>query len=587
MLSYKKMKKKKLFTILLSGLSIVVLTAYLMAFHNRILPGVLLCQYDLGNKTSEEAERQLSRLVPAEVPLKTVLLTYQNKNWSLNLAELEFQIKIPDSVQKAYLVGRGESLPKNIITRIKLWREREVLPLQYSINEDKLENQVATISSQIYIPAVSPQLKIIKRLFDQKEVEVEPGRNGVEVDREKLLVKIQQKLSCPNTLSLPIPIIILTPILTEQEKAKAYERGDKLLNKSLTIVFRNLSWKLDDQALLGFISFKEGWKEEEIDEYIENLKTLINEDPLNATFQIEGERVTVFKPAKEGVLLDRKKTKERFYLALKELEDETNLKDNKMEIAANLISPKIKTEDVNTLGIKELTGTGKSQFKGSIAERVHNIKLAAGKLNGLVIAPGEIFSFNQAVGDVSEATGFKKAYIIRQGRTILGDGGGVCQVSTTLFRAALNAGLPIEERHAHAYRVSYYEQDSQPGLDATVFDPNADLKFKNDTPAHILIQSKIDSKNKILVFELYGSSDGRKVEIGKAYIWDIIPPPPDLYQNDSTLPAGTVKQIDWKAWGAKVRFNWKVTRGEEILQEKTFYSQYRPWQAIFLRGTKN
>lgn len=587
MLSYKKMKKKKLFTILLSGLSIVVLTAYLMAFHNRILPGVLLCQYDLGNKTSEEAERQLSQLVPAEVPLKTVLLTYQNKNWSLNLAELEFQIKIPDSVQKAYLVGRGESLPKNIITRIKLWREREVLPLQYSINEDKLENQVATISSQIYIPAVSPQLKIIKRLFDQKEVEVEPGRTGVEVDREKLLVKIQQKLSCPNTLSLPIPIIILTPILTEQEKAKAYERGDKLLNKSLTIVFRNLSWKLDDQALLGFISFKEGWKEEEIDEYIENLKTLINEDPLNATFQIEGERVTVFKPAKEGVLLDRKKTKERFYLALKELEDETNLKDNKMEIAANLISPKIKTEDVNTLGIKELTGTGKSQFKGSIAERVHNIKLAAGKLNGLVIAPGEIFSFNQAVGDVSEATGFKKAYIIRQGRTILGDGGGVCQVSTTLFRAALNAGLPIEERHAHAYRVSYYEQDSQPGLDATVFDPNADLKFKNDTPAHILIQSKIDSKNKILVFELYGSSDGRKVEIGKAYVWDIIPPPPDLYQNDSTLPAGTVKQIDWKAWGAKVRFSWKVTRGEEILQEKTFYSHYRPWQAIFLRGTKN
>jgi len=110
------------------------------------------------------------------------------------------------------------------------------------------------------------------------------------------------------------------------------------------------------------------------------------------------------------------------------------------------------------------------------------------------------------------------------------------------------------------------------------------LKFKNDTPAYILIQAKVDVKNKILTFELYGTTDGRIVTISKSRIWDQVPPPPDLYQDDPSLPAGQIKQIDWKAWGAKVSFDYKVERGGETLQNRTFYSNYRPWQAIYLRG---
>jgi vancomycin resistance protein YoaR len=189
------------------------------------------------------------------------------------------------------------------------------------------------------------------------------------------------------------------------------------------------------------------------------------------------------------------------------------------------------------------------------------------------------------VGDISLATGYQQAYVIRDGRTVLGDGGGVCQVSTTLFRAILAAGLPIVERHAHSYRVGYYEQDSKPGLDATVFAPSADLKFTNDTSAYILIQSQVDKSKMTLEFDLYGTSDERKAELGKVRVWDVSDPPPDLYEDDPTLPAGTVKQVDYKAWGAKAAFDWKVTRGEEVLQERTFYSNYQPWQAVFLRGT--
>ena len=194
-----------------------------------------------------------------------------------------------------------------------------------------------------------------------------------------------------------------------------------------------------------------------------------------------------------------------------------------VEIPIITTEPKVKTADVNNLGIKELIGKGESLFAGSIPNRIFNIKKAALNMNGVLVAPGETFSFNKYVGDISAAGGYKSAYIIKEGRTVLGDGGGVCQVSTTLFRAILAAGLPIEERTAHAYRVHYYEEDSQPGFDATIFTPDVDLKFKNDTPAYILIQTAMDEAQTKLVFELYGTSDGRKVSISKARVWDVTP----------------------------------------------------------------
>lgn len=169
----------------------------------------------------------------------------------------------------------------------------------------------------------------------------------------------------------------------------------------------------------------------------------------------------------------------------------------------------------------------------------------------------------------------------------MGDGGGVCQVSTTLFRALLAAGLPISERRAHAYRVGYYEQDSPPGLDATVYDPSPDLKFKNDTPSYLLIQTKVDTSVPSLVFEIYGNSDGRVATISKPIISEVVAPAEDLYQDDPTLKQGIIKQTEHKAWGAKVTFKYEVVRDGVVIYQKTFVSTYHPWQAVYLRGTAN
>jgi vancomycin resistance protein YoaR len=111
------------------------------------------------------------------------------------------------------------------------------------------------------------------------------------------------------------------------------------------------------------------------------------------------------------------------------------------------------------------------------------------------------------------------------------------------------------------------------------------LKFKNDTPAHILIQTYVNTGTNYMKVEIYGTSDGRRATISNARIWGQTAPPEPLYQDDPTLPAGTIEQIDWAAWGAKTAFDWKVVRSGEMLQERTFYSNFRPWQAVYLRGT--
>lgn len=331
--------------------------------------------------------------------------------------------------------------------------------------------------------------------------------------------------------------------------------------------------------------------------FIDGLAAGIEQSPQNATFRFDPSahsassgqagsgRVIEFTPATDGLAVEKDKLKERIIGKLTAIGEGQEI-ETIVVIPVVVISPEITTNSVNKLGIKELVGRGSSHFRGSSPSRVHNIRLASQRLNGILIPPGEIFSFNSGVGDVSSLTGYQQAYVIDKGKIVLGDGGGVCQVSTTFFRAALNAGLPITERRAHSYRVSYYEQDSSPGIDATVYTPSPDLKIKNDTPAHILIQTNLDPKTTTLAFEFYGTSDGRVATITKPQISSTTPAPEeDIYQDDPTLQIGTTKQVNPRVGGAKVSFGYKVTRGGEILQNKSFYSIYRPWQGLYLRGT--
>lgn len=327
------------------------------------------------------------------------------------------------------------------------------------------------------------------------------------------------------------------------------------------------------------------YKKDEIETFLKITEESYNKNPKNALFTFEDGRVSSFQKDEEGIIINADQFRKDISTAFEEIEKKPA--DKVITMKNKTVPADITLAEANTFGIEELIGEGISDYTGSSEDRVYNLTLATAKFNGVIIPPGEEFSFNQTIGDISASTGYRPSYVIKNGQTVLGDGGGVCQVSTTVFRAALNTGLPITERHAHAYRVSYYENDAKPGFDATIYTPSVDFRFKNDTPAHILIQTDIDEENRILTFKMYGKKDGRKVELSEATVWDVAPPPPHRDQEDPTLQRGQRKQVDYAAWGAKSKFTYKVTKGDTILFEEEYYSSYRPWQAVYLVGTKD
>ncbi len=321
---------------------------------------------------------------------------------------------------------------------------------------------------------------------------------------------------------------------------------------------------------------------EVLKEFINDAKDKYEKPAQNALFRFENSKVVSFRQEESGLAL----LTPVFFTSVDQVIFELEKKPaNKNIVLKNkIISPDITLSEANNFGITELIAVGKSDYTHSIPERVHNVLLAASKFNGILIPKGKVFSFDETIGDISSLTGYQPAYIIKNGKTILGDGGGVCQVSTTFFRAALNAGLPIVERNAHAYRVGYYENDSKPGFDATIFSPTVDLKIKNDTPASILVETEVDKQNNLLFFKLYGKKDGRRVEITNVALYDFQPAPPTVYQDDPILKKGIVKQVDFSAPGAKAKFDYKVVRGNDVVFQNTFYSAYRPWAAVYLVG---
>jgi len=243
-----------------------------------------------------------------------------------------------------------------------------------------------------------------------------------------------------------------------------------------------------------------------------------------------------------------------------------------------VIEPALSVHALELRGIRELVAEGVTDFRGSSASRVHNLRLAAKKLDGVIIPQGAVFSFNEALGPVDEEHGYKEGYVILGDRTEKGVGGGVCQVSSTVYRAAFFAGLPIVERKPHSYQLRYYRPA---GLDATVYAPWVDLKFKNDTPGDLLLKTYVRGTK--LIVRLFGTKDREVQWEGPIYL-EKKPPLPPREIVDESLPPGTRKQVDWPAPGAKVEIRRRVRYADGRELEESFLSTYKPWGAIYLVG---
>lgn len=274
--------------------------------------------------------------------------------------------------------------------------------------------------------------------------------------------------------------------------------------------------------------------------------------------------------AQTGWQVDREATKAALQIALVEGRQS-------VEVVLRLTAPDRSARWAQAQGLTHLA-TGETTFTDSPEFRVHNIVTGAGRLDQVWLDPGQTFNFNRLIGPISARTGFKPGYVISGGGLATEDGGGICQVSTTAFRAALNAGLPITERHAHSHQVAYY---GEPGLDAAVYAPSKNLRFFNDTGGPLLVQTEWDTKAERLQIHLFGRHGGRQVKVGQPQQSRVRPAGEPQFLADPALPSGTVQRIDMPAPGASVSVTREIRDEQGRVRRETFRSSYHPWGGAF------
>jgi len=289
------------------------------------------------------------------------------------------------------------------------------------------------------------------------------------------------------------------------------------------------------------------------------------------------ELVTI-KPAVNGRELDVDESLVRIEQAILRAENRT------VPLAFDFVLPRYHNNiTAAELGITELVTESTTYYTGSETNRRHNIAEGASRFDGIIIGPGEEFSFNYWLGELSAETGFVEGKVIVGGRTVGGIGGGICQVSTTAFRAAFEGGFMIIERNSHAYRVGYYELDgAPPGLDAAIWTPERDFRFQNDTPYHLLIETSVYPAQDALQFRFYSTNPGRVVEIQQPSVRNVEPSPAPGFEANNDLAPGQVLQVDYAAEGADVNVT-RVIRDMQgnVMSEDNIFTHYLPWQAVF------
>lgn len=248
------------------------------------------------------------------------------------------------------------------------------------------------------------------------------------------------------------------------------------------------------------------------------------------------------------------------------------------QVAYKPVKPQRSVQLLAQRGVLWHVSTGTSSYAGSPAFRAKNILVGADKLDNFFIAPGHVFDFNKEVGQIDASTGFVKGFVIAGGTLTKEDGGGICQVSTTIFRALYQAGLPVTERHEHSHRVKYYDPV---GYEATVYAPSKNLKMKNDTGKYLFIQAGWDKAAQTLRFDVFGANTGRTVNVSKPVITNFKAPANPSYTPDQRVAVGGRRLLDQPMQGMTSVITRTIKKGGKVISTDKLKSVYNPWGAVY------
>ena len=548
-----------------------------VAYANRVLPGVYLGDLNLSGRTKDQVQQAVDQLVK---DLSHQKITFQLDDWqaTYTLKELGVVWLTPKMVQAVWKFGREPQSPLlNFGQRLWAIIAKVQVGAVYHEQMDWWDQSVSKLRQQVDRVGVDGDV-----IIGHNKATIKPAVTGRILDGTKLHQMIGRRFKALNWDKINLPVQLAPPVFNDELTRATADKINENLSKGYQLVARDRHWDISSDQLWQWVevvkqnnSLVVRLKPADLDNYFKDLKEQVDQPVEEAVFVMQDKKVSKFQPDQPGVNLHSAAAAGRMQSTL--LTSERDI-----DLPADYVEPKVKLADLNDLGINELISRGESNFKGSPVNRRHNIKVGKDKFDRVLVAPNEVFSFNKTLGVVDDTTGYLPELVIKGDETTPEFGGGLCQVSTTAFRAALLGGYEIKERHNHTYRVSYYEPA---GTDATVYQPYPDIKFLNDTPYYILIHTWIDGDN--LYFDFYSTKAGRRVELEGPRIYNITEPPEPIYIETSDLPEGETKKIDTAHRGADAAVYRHIydDKGHEIRKD-TFKSFYIPWPAKYLIGAK-
>jgi len=592
---------------LLSGLLLFLgaVTVWTVGFQlmyaGRIFPGVSVAGVDLTGLSPSEAAIKLNQALPYPYTGKIVLRD-GDRVWVVTPTQMGMTFDASSSAQAAYQLGRSGGLFTSLDGQLRARSEgAEVSPV--ILFDQRVAHQyLQALSVEINSPVAEASLKV-----EGTDVVAVPGQVGRRLDVDGTLVFLSAQMQTFRDGEVPLVIHEQQPEIVDVSTQTEIAR--RVLSQPLRLYIANASegdpgpWNYDVQILAKMLVVRRVENDNgaevqvaldstQLRDILIGIATQVDRGSNDARFFFDdsARQLVLLQNATIGRVLDTQASITAIDEAL--LQGEHN-------IALQIIEEQPAVTDTSTaeqLGITELVSSEISYFYGSSAERIQNIQAASARFHGVLIAPGETFSMGDALGDVSLDNGYAEALIIYGSRTIKGVGGGVCQVSTTLFRTIFFGGYPVVERYSHAYRVSYYEQTSSgavdsnlAGLDATVYFPLVDFKFTNDSPYWILMETYVSADARTLTWKMYSTSDGRSVTWQTTGPQSVVPAPAPRYEENSELKAGQINQTDWASNGADVVVSRTVWMNGAAYFNDEFKTHYEPWRAVceVAPGTEN
>lgn len=533
--------------------------------------GLRIAGVDVGGMTSEQALEALGTRA-ATAPQVTV--TAGGQSWTVGADTLGWRADAQTSIAAAERATQERGVVQRVQAALGQAPAQD-FPLIAGVDAAQAKAGLSALTTSLNTQPKNATVVFDKTTKKYTVTADTPGRKA------NVSAAVTAFVADPALTSLSVPVSQWKAKYTA-EQLQAYVSAGNALIRPLTVQLQgttrkagltglqvaNLYWVRETGIVLDDATINSAFK---------RLTGLVDQPAQNARYALQGSKLVRVKE-QAGKVADPKLALAAFRKAI------TDAAVKNVVLPGKVSLPTLTLAQLPDAAKLELITTGRSTYYHSSAARRTNVANAAAKINGTVVAAGEDFSFLNSLGGISASNGFVGGLIISGGRTVDGLGGGVCQVSTTTFRALYQAGLPVVERNQHSYRVGYYEP--QVGFEAAVYDPGLDLKMKNDTGGPLLIKTINHNDQSMLEVQVWGIKPARTVTINPAVITARTPHPAAKYVTNPNLRPGAVQQVDWAADGFSLYITRTIKDAAGVRKDKVS-TVYKPWQAVFEMGPRS